>query len=269
MFLRAGGPPPSSWQDTQAFLLPLQLLLPCHPAASLSSGLLPPPHTLPAPPPWLPQLQPCLYLDSKTASLLLKFRVQSELPAQPAGLPLDSRGPFRSAGLTGGHRLFLDPVLPPVLQSTEARFGFGAPWTLIGNLFVNTWWHLPPSLLPPLISFVDNCLASGSPPLTPNQSVISRRSEFVNHTSQHGSGGPARGRTSINMCALILKGLLLGFSSIFQEEPPRGVGGGVRPRDLEFCPCSVTKSYHLPLSLSFQTVRWSLREWIPSQGGEA
>lgn len=26
--------------------------------------------------------------------------------------------------------------------------------------------------------------------------------------------------------------------------------------------------YPLPLSLRFQTVKWSLREWIPSQGGE-
>ena len=78
--LRAGGPPlsschPPSWQDTLAFQLSLQLLLP--------------PHTLPAPAPQLPQLQPCLYRDRKTASLHLKFGVQPELPAQPAGHPVD------------------------------------------------------------------------------------------------------------------------------------------------------------------------------------
>lgn len=61
---------------------PPALAAPSQPPCSLPLlGLLPAPHTLPAPTPWLLQLQPCLYLDGKPASLPLKFRVQPQLPA--------------------------------------------------------------------------------------------------------------------------------------------------------------------------------------------
>lgn len=130
LFLTAGGPPLSSchppfWQDILAFLLPLQLLLLSHPAASpfWSCSLLRTP--LPASPPWIPQLQPCPFTltAEPPVSISSSEFSQSCRPSQLAR-PWTARAPFKSAGLKWGHRLSLDPVLLPVLQSTEARCRF-------------------------------------------------------------------------------------------------------------------------------------------------
>lgn len=90
----------------------------------------------------------------------------------------------------------------------------------------------------------------------------------MNHTSQHGSWGPARGRTSINMCTLILKGLLLGFSSILQEEPPTGVGGGgCDPETWDFVLVLLLKATTCHLASVFSKMEFEGVDSFSGRGG--